>query len=75
MDLNHEYAAHQRALLQASRARNDDDRHMHMLTASTIARGINEFQHNLGAAAACAWSQACVAPSSSTRPQSVSRAT
>jgi len=63
MDLNHEYAAHQRALLRASRAGNDDDRQAYMLKASSIACRISTFQHNLGAAAACAWSHACVAPS------------
>ncbi|MGE4339514.1 MAG: hypothetical protein AB7E55_26630 [Pigmentiphaga sp.] len=63
MDLNHEYAAHQRALLLASSASNDDDRDAHMLNASSIACRISSFQLKLGAAAACAWSHASVTPS------------
>lgn len=58
MDLNLEYAAHQRALMGAGVAANDDDRFAKLAKASRIAGRISDFQHGLGAAAACAWSQA-----------------
>ena len=58
MDLNHEYAAHQRALMSAGTAGNDADRIARLAKASRIAGRISEFQHGLGAAAACAWSKA-----------------
>ena len=56
MDLNLEYAAHQRALMGAGVAANDDDRLAKLAKASRIAGRISDFQHGLGAAAACAWS-------------------
>jgi hypothetical protein len=58
MDLNLQYAAHQRSLMNASVAANDDDRSIRLAHASRIAARISEFQHGLGAAAACAWSTA-----------------
>ncbi|MBD3728578.1 MAG: hypothetical protein IE933_02620 [Sphingomonadales bacterium] len=58
MDLNLEYAAHQRALISAQVAANDDDRFARLAKASRIAGRISDFQHGLGAAAACAWSKA-----------------
>lgn len=58
MDLNLEYAAHQRALMGAGAAANDDDRLAKLAKASRIAGRISDFQHGLGAAAACAWSNA-----------------
>lgn len=58
MDLNLEYAAHQRALMSAGVAANDDDRLASLANASRIAGRISNFQHGLGAAAACAWSKA-----------------
>jgi hypothetical protein len=58
MDLNLEYAAHQRALMIANVAANDDDRLTNLVKASGIAGRISDFQHGLGAAAACAWSKA-----------------
>ena len=58
MDLNHQYAQHQRALMGAEGAANDDDRLAKLVKASRIAGRISEFQHGLGAAAACAWSKA-----------------
>ncbi len=58
MDLNLEYAAHQRALMIANVAANDGDRLANLVKASGIAGRISDFQHGLGAAAACAWSQA-----------------
>ncbi|MBX7492451.1 hypothetical protein K3163_04435 [Qipengyuania sp. 1NDW9] len=58
MDLNHQYAQHQRALMGAECAANDDDRLAKLVKASRIAGRISEFQHGLGAAAACAWSKA-----------------
>ena len=58
MDLNHQYAQHQRALMGAEGAANDDDRLAKLAKASHIAGRISEFQHGLGAAAACAWSKA-----------------
>ncbi|WP_338466211.1 hypothetical protein RXV95_11605 [Novosphingobium sp. ZN18A2] len=58
MDLNLEYAAHQRAMMGADIAANDDDRLAKLAKASRIAGRISDFQHGLGAAAACAWSKA-----------------
>lgn len=58
MDLNHKYAEHQRALMGAACAANDDDRLAKLAKASRIAGCISDFQHGLGAAAACAWSKA-----------------
>jgi len=58
MDLNLEYAAHQHALMGADAAANDDDRLAKLAKASRIAGRIGNFQHGLGAAAACAWSNA-----------------
>lgn len=58
MDLNLEYAAHQRALIGAGVAANGDDRLAKLAKASRIAGRISNFQHGLGAAAACAWSRA-----------------
>ena len=58
MDLNLEYAAHQRALMSADGAANDDDRIANLVDATGIAGRIRDFQHGLGAAAACAWSKA-----------------
>lgn len=58
MDLNHQYAQHQQALMGADGAANDDDRLAELVKASHIAGRISEFQHGLGAAAACAWSKA-----------------
>ncbi len=58
MDLNHQYAQHQWALMGADCAANDDDRLTNSVKASHIAGRISEFQHGLGAAAACAWSKA-----------------
>ena len=58
MDLNYQYAEHQRALMGADGAANDDDRLAKLAKASRIAGRISGFQHGLGAAAACAWSKA-----------------
>ena len=58
MDLNQQYAEHQRALMGADGAANDDDRIARLAQASNIAGRISVFQHGLGAAAACAWSKA-----------------
>ena len=55
MDINHEYAAHQSALMQATSAGCADQRQRHFATASRIAGRISAFQRELGAAAACAW--------------------
>ncbi|NNC52264.1 MAG: hypothetical protein HKO08_04410 [Erythrobacter sp.] len=73
MDLNHQYAQHQRALMGADCAANDDDRLAKLVKASHIAERISEFQHGLGAAAACAWSEAQFA--SATIPNAGSEAT
>lgn len=68
MDLNFEYAAHQRALMGAGAAANADDRLAKLAKASRIAGRISDFQQGLGAAAACAWSKAQVmAPAGSGR--------
>ena len=58
MDLNYQYSQHQRALMGADDAANDDDRFAKLANASNIAGRISDFQHGLGAAAACAWSKA-----------------
>ena len=63
MDLNHQYAEHQRALMGADGAANDDDRFAKLAKASHIAGRISDFQHGLGAAAACAWSKTQLANS------------
>lgn len=58
MDLNYQYAEHQRALMGADGAASDGDRLAKLAKASHIAGRISDFQHGLGAAAACAWSKA-----------------
>lgn len=58
MDLNHEYAAHQRALICAGLAGSDEERLARIEKAAGIAGRISAFQHGLGAAAACVWSNA-----------------
>jgi hypothetical protein len=58
MDLNYQYSQHQRALMGADGAANDDDRLARLAAAAHIAGRIGDFQHGLGAAAACAWSSA-----------------
>lgn len=58
MDLNLQYAKHQRALMVADGAANDSDRSAKLEQASHIAGRISDFQRGLGAAAACAWSKA-----------------
>lgn len=63
MDINHEYAAHQIALVRASSAASADQRRLQLATASRIAGRISAFQRELGAAAACAWSAAQLAAS------------
>ena len=61
MDINHEYAAHQSALMRASSAGSADQRQHQLAKASRIAGRIGAFQHELGAAAACAWNAAHLA--------------
>lgn len=58
MDINHEYAAHQSALMQAEHADGAERRQHQFAKASRIAGRISAFQRELGAAAACAWSAA-----------------
>lgn len=58
MDINHEYAAHQAALMQAEQAKGAERREYQFAVASGIAGRISAFQRELGAAAACAWSAA-----------------
>ena len=58
MDINHEYAAHQAALMRAQGAGCADQRERQFAKASRIAGRISAFQRELGAAAACAWSAA-----------------
>lgn len=58
MDINHQYAAHQSALMQAEGAQCADQRKAQFAKASRIAGRISAFQLELGAAAACAWSAA-----------------
>ena len=61
MDINKEYAAHQGALMRAEIAGCTDTRRAHLASASSIAGRISVLQHELGAAAACAWSAAQIA--------------
>jgi hypothetical protein len=61
MDINHEYAAHQSALMRAAGADCADLRKSQFAQASRIAGRISTFQRELGAAAACAWSVAHLA--------------
>lgn len=56
MDFNKEYAAHQCALMHAEKSVCNDARKVHLARASSIAERISACQHELGAAAACAWS-------------------
>ncbi len=55
MDLNKQYAAHQKALIFSKTADSDADRRDHLAEAEGIAKEIGTFQLGLGAAAACAW--------------------
>ena len=61
MDINHEYAAHQSALMWASSARSAEQRRDHLAAASRSAGRIGAFQRELVAAAACAWNAAHLA--------------
>lgn len=63
MDLNLEYAAHQKALMSATDATSDADRIAHLSQAIVIADRIGSFQKGLGAAAASAW---CISQHAST---------
>ena len=67
MDMNREYAAHQRALMKAGDALDDQDRLAKLTIASRIAGRISVYQHGLGAAAACAWSNAQIMASAASR--------
>ena len=58
MDVNHQYAKHQRAHIGSDHAANHNDRFAELATASHTAVRISDFKHGLGAAAACAWSKA-----------------
>ncbi len=60
MDINKEYAAHQRALMSACNSVGNDERQAHLDRASLIAGRIGAFQRQLGAAAAYAWSRPLV---------------
>jgi Na+/H+ antiporter NhaD/arsenite permease-like protein len=62
MDINHQYAAHQRALMRASTSKPGIGRNAQLWLASTIASDIGEFQSTLGAAASCAWITASMRP-------------
>ena len=55
MDLNHKYAAHQRAVMRASTSPPGIGRNAQLSLASTIASDIGSYQLKLGAAASCAW--------------------
>jgi hypothetical protein len=56
MDLNHQYAAHQQAVMRACAEPVGEERCAHLGLAASIASSISEYQAKLGAAAACAWS-------------------
>lgn len=56
MDFNKEYADHQYALMHADGSVCNDARKAYLARASSIAERISACQHELGAAAACAWS-------------------
>jgi hypothetical protein len=68
MDLNHQYAAHQRAVMRASAASPGIARNAQLWLASTLASDIGQFQSRLGAAAACAWIAASMRAASPGRP-------
>lgn len=55
MDLNRLYSDHQRLLMQADRAPNEESRRVHTDAASHLAERIGRKQRALGAAAALAW--------------------
>jgi hypothetical protein len=55
MDLNHQYAAHQTAIMRASTSPPGLGRNAQLSLASTIASRIGSYQLKLGAAASCAW--------------------
>ena len=61
MDLNLEYAAHQRAVMRADSAASHALREDELAGADVIARRIGRHQHGLGAAAACAWNSSRLA--------------
>ena len=61
MDLNLQYADHQRAMMSARDCISPDERRLHLDDASRIANGISAFQLQLGAAASCAWSASLLA--------------
>ena len=58
MDLNHQYAAQQCALIGAKRPASGQERLAQIDGAAGIAGRIGAFPHGMGAAAACAWSLA-----------------
>ena len=58
MDLNHQYAAHQKAVMRAAGSPTCASRRSELRLASSIAAEISSYQGKLGAAAACAWSLA-----------------
>lgn len=64
IDIIKEYAAHQTALMRADEALSTADRKSQFAQASRIAGKISAFQHELGAAASCAWSMAEMSASS-----------
>ncbi|MAK99013.1 MAG: hypothetical protein CL807_06715 [Citromicrobium sp.] len=69
MDLNREYAAHQLALMGVGGAESEETGDADLAKASGIAGRISDFQHGLGAAAACAWSKAHFAHSARLKAQ------
>jgi hypothetical protein len=69
MDINHEYAAHQSALMLAKGAVCADQRQRQFAKASRIAGRISAFQRELGAAAACAWNAAQLSAAEQSRTQ------
>ncbi len=62
MDLNEQYAAHQRAMMRASASPLGIARTAQLWLASTIASEIGNYQEKLGAAASCAWSASSITP-------------
>ena len=55
MDLNQQYKRHQLSLMRAGAAASTAARLTHSSEAAGIARGIESFQHALGAVAAQGW--------------------
>ncbi len=57
MDFNRKYADHQKAVMRASAATDEDLREEHLEDAADIAEEIGDQQRKLGAAASGTWNE------------------